>query len=124
MSGGKAIEHLAKQGNKLHFDIKPPMQHAKNCDFSFSGLQHVVDRLITQKEKEEGIFRIGQVGKISNPGLCLKLAAYFRRDPQGANPVFSCTHRRCSAAHSSVPHCKKNSPRHSVLQAETVVISK
>ncbi|XP_045874135.1 probable tRNA N6-adenosine threonylcarbamoyltransferase, mitochondrial isoform X1 [Meles meles] len=55
MSGGKAIEHLAKQGNKLHFDIKPPMQRAKNCDFSFSGLQHVVDRIITQKEKEEGI---------------------------------------------------------------------
>jgi N6-L-threonylcarbamoyladenine synthase len=56
MSGGKAIEHLAKQGNRFHFDISPPMQHAKNCDFSFSGLQHVIDKIITQKEKEEGIF--------------------------------------------------------------------
>lgn len=55
MSGGKAIEYLAKQGNRLHFDIKPPMQRAKNCDFSFSGLQHIIDRIITQKEKEEGI---------------------------------------------------------------------
>nr|XP_045003169.1 probable tRNA N6-adenosine threonylcarbamoyltransferase, mitochondrial isoform X2 [Jaculus jaculus] len=60
MSGGKAIEHLAKQGNRLCFDIKPPMQRAKNCDFSFSGLQHVVDKIIKQKEKEEGIEQ-GQV---------------------------------------------------------------
>uniref|UniRef100_A0A8C6FJA8 N(6)-L-threonylcarbamoyladenine synthase n=1 Tax=Moschus moschiferus TaxID=68415 RepID=A0A8C6FJA8_MOSMO len=55
MSGGKAIEHLAKQGNRLHFDFQPPMQRAKNCDFSFSGLQHVIDKMIMQKEKEEGI---------------------------------------------------------------------
>ncbi|XDA72480.1 hypothetical protein R6Z07F_002761 [Ovis aries] len=55
MSGGKAIEHLAKQGDRLHFDFQPPMQRAKNCDFSFSGLQHVIDKMIMQKEKEEGI---------------------------------------------------------------------
>ncbi|XP_054977784.1 tRNA N6-adenosine threonylcarbamoyltransferase, mitochondrial isoform X2 [Sorex araneus] len=60
MSGGKAIEHLAKQGNKLCFDIKPPMQRAKNCDFSFSGLQHVIDKIIMQKEREEGIEK-GQI---------------------------------------------------------------
>uniref|UniRef100_A0A2K6LB32 N(6)-L-threonylcarbamoyladenine synthase n=1 Tax=Rhinopithecus bieti TaxID=61621 RepID=A0A2K6LB32_RHIBE len=29
MSGGKAIEHLAKQGNRFHFDIKPPLHRAK-----------------------------------------------------------------------------------------------
>ncbi|XP_077010555.1 tRNA N6-adenosine threonylcarbamoyltransferase, mitochondrial isoform X3 [Tamandua tetradactyla] len=60
MSGGKAIEHLAKQGNKLHLEIKPPMQHVKNCDFSFSGFQTITDRIITQKEKEEGIEK-GQI---------------------------------------------------------------
>ncbi|MBZ3891098.1 putative tRNA N6-adenosine threonylcarbamoyltransferase, mitochondrial [Sciurus carolinensis] len=60
MSGGKAIEYLAKQGNRFHFDINPPMQHAKNCNFSFSGLQHVVDKIIMQKEKEEGIEK-GQI---------------------------------------------------------------
>ncbi|KAM4836119.1 tRNA N6-adenosine threonylcarbamoyltransferase, mitochondrial isoform 1-T2 [Thomomys bottae] len=60
MSGGKAIEHLAKQGNRFHFDISPPMQRAKNCDFSFSGLQHVLDKIIMQKEKEEGIEK-GQI---------------------------------------------------------------
>ncbi|XP_053454349.1 tRNA N6-adenosine threonylcarbamoyltransferase, mitochondrial isoform X4 [Nycticebus coucang] len=60
MSGGKAIEHLAKQGNRFHFDIQPPMQRAKNCDFSFSGLQHVINKIITQKEKEEDIEK-GQI---------------------------------------------------------------
>lgn len=79
MSGGKAIEHLAKQGNKLHFDFKPPMQRAKNCDFSFSGLQHVIDKTIMQKEIEEGIFLISKVGQISNVGLCLKIPAHFCR---------------------------------------------
>ncbi|XP_028621588.1 probable tRNA N6-adenosine threonylcarbamoyltransferase, mitochondrial isoform X2 [Grammomys surdaster] len=55
MSGGKAIEHLAKEGDRFHFTINPPMQNAKNCDFSFTGLQHVTNKLITHKEKEEGI---------------------------------------------------------------------
>ncbi|CAH6791603.1 Osgepl1 [Phodopus roborovskii] len=60
MSGGKAIEHLAKQGNRFHFTINPPMQNAKNCDFSFTGLQHVIDKLIKHKEKEEGVEK-GQI---------------------------------------------------------------
>ncbi|XP_059558539.1 tRNA N6-adenosine threonylcarbamoyltransferase, mitochondrial isoform X2 [Myotis daubentonii] len=60
MSGGKAIEHLAKQGNRLRFDLTPPMHRAKNCDFSFTGLQHAVNKIITQKEKEEGVEQ-GQV---------------------------------------------------------------
>ncbi|XP_033086775.1 probable tRNA N6-adenosine threonylcarbamoyltransferase, mitochondrial isoform X1 [Trachypithecus francoisi] len=55
MSGGKAIEHLAKQGNRFHFDIKPPLHRAKNCDFSFTGLQQVINKRIMKKEKEEGI---------------------------------------------------------------------
>ncbi|XP_036279071.1 probable tRNA N6-adenosine threonylcarbamoyltransferase, mitochondrial isoform X2 [Pipistrellus kuhlii] len=55
MSGGRAIEHLAKRGNRLHFDLTPPMHRAKNCDFSFSGLQHVIDRIVTRKEREEGL---------------------------------------------------------------------
>ncbi|KAM6175160.1 tRNA N6-adenosine threonylcarbamoyltransferase, mitochondrial [Erethizon dorsatum] len=54
MSGGKAVEHLAKQGNRFHFDISPPMHRVKNCDFSFTGLQYVTEKIIMQKEKEEG----------------------------------------------------------------------
>lgn len=60
MSGGKAIEHLAKEGNRFHFTLSPPMQNAKNCNFSFTGLQHVIDKLIKRKEQEEGIEK-GQI---------------------------------------------------------------
>jgi len=72
------------------------MQRAKNCDFSFSGLQHVIDKIIKQKEKEE----------------------------EGASPVFSRTRCRCGTAHHGVPRGRENSPCHSVLPAETLVISK
>lgn len=124
MSGGKAIEHLAKQGNRLHFDFQPPMQRAKNCDFSFSGLQHVIDKMIMQKEKEEGIFVISKVGLISNTGWYLKIPAHSCRYRAGADPVFSCRHCCCSPAHRSLPRCKKNTSRYSVLQAERLVTSK
>ncbi|XP_073162276.1 tRNA N6-adenosine threonylcarbamoyltransferase, mitochondrial isoform X2 [Lepidochelys kempii] len=55
MSGGKAIEHLAQQGNRLHYELRAPMRHHPNCNFSFSGLHSNATRIIMQKEKEEGI---------------------------------------------------------------------
>ncbi|XP_024053846.1 probable tRNA N6-adenosine threonylcarbamoyltransferase, mitochondrial isoform X1 [Terrapene carolina triunguis] len=57
MSGGKAIEHLAQQGNRLHYELRAPMRHHRNCNFSFSGLCFNATRIIMQKEKEEGIFQ-------------------------------------------------------------------
>ncbi|XP_009484583.1 tRNA N6-adenosine threonylcarbamoyltransferase, mitochondrial isoform X1 [Pelecanus crispus] len=55
MAGGKAIEHLAQTGNRQQHTFRLPMQQYRNCDFSFSGLQNIVNRAIIQKEKEEGI---------------------------------------------------------------------
>ncbi|KFU99205.1 hypothetical protein N340_12128, partial [Tauraco erythrolophus] len=55
MSGGKAIEHLAQTGNRQQHTFRLPMQQYRNCDFSFSGLQNLVNKAIIQKEKEEGI---------------------------------------------------------------------
>ncbi|KFQ19661.1 hypothetical protein N331_02723, partial [Merops nubicus] len=55
MAGGKAIEHLAQTGNRQTLVFRVPMQRYRNCDFSFSGLQHLVNKAIAQKEKEEGI---------------------------------------------------------------------
>lgn len=57
MAGGKAIEHLAQSGNQELLTFRLPMQQYRNCDFSFSGLQNLVNNAIGQKEKEEGIFR-------------------------------------------------------------------
>ncbi|KAK2526106.1 Osgepl1 [Columba guinea] len=55
MAGGKAIEHLAQSGNRHQHTFRLPMQQYRNCDFSFSGLQCLVNKAIIQKEKEEGI---------------------------------------------------------------------
>ncbi|XP_062906146.1 tRNA N6-adenosine threonylcarbamoyltransferase, mitochondrial isoform X2 [Mobula hypostoma] len=55
MSGGEAIEYLARSGNRLHIELTQPMRHHLDCDFSFSGLRNHVNQIITKKEKEEGI---------------------------------------------------------------------
>ncbi|XP_032046096.1 probable tRNA N6-adenosine threonylcarbamoyltransferase, mitochondrial isoform X1 [Aythya fuligula] len=55
MAGGKAIEHLAQTGNRQQYTFRLPMQQYRNCDFSFSGLQNLINKTIIQKEKEEGI---------------------------------------------------------------------
>ncbi|KAM9549139.1 tRNA N6-adenosine threonylcarbamoyltransferase, mitochondrial isoform 2-T6 [Guaruba guarouba] len=55
MAGGQAIEHLAQTGNRQQIMLRLPMQQYRNCDFSFSGLQNIVNNTITRKEKEEGI---------------------------------------------------------------------
>ncbi|XP_043931118.1 probable tRNA N6-adenosine threonylcarbamoyltransferase, mitochondrial [Protopterus annectens] len=55
MSGGQAIEHLAKEGNRLMFELKLPMSQNLDCNFSFAGLRNQVNQIISKKEKEEGI---------------------------------------------------------------------
>ncbi|XP_035186858.1 probable tRNA N6-adenosine threonylcarbamoyltransferase, mitochondrial isoform X1 [Oxyura jamaicensis] len=55
MAGGKAIEHLAQTGNRQQYMFRLPMQQYRNCDFSFSGLQNLINKTIVQKEKEEGV---------------------------------------------------------------------
>ncbi|XP_019378634.1 PREDICTED: probable tRNA N6-adenosine threonylcarbamoyltransferase, mitochondrial isoform X1 [Gavialis gangeticus] len=55
ITGGKAIEYLAQKGNRLNYNLKPLMKHHVNCNFSFSGLQTNVTKLIMQKEMEEGL---------------------------------------------------------------------
>lgn len=55
MSGGEAIEYLARMGNRLHVEIREPMSHHIDCDFSFSGLRNQVNLIIAKEEKEEGI---------------------------------------------------------------------
>uniref|UniRef100_A0A6G1RLV2 N(6)-L-threonylcarbamoyladenine synthase n=1 Tax=Hypotaenidia okinawae TaxID=2861861 RepID=A0A6G1RLV2_9GRUI len=55
MAGGKAIEHLAQTGSWQEHPFRVPMQQYRNCDFSFSGLQSLVNKAIAEKEKEEGI---------------------------------------------------------------------
>ncbi|XP_006036829.1 probable tRNA N6-adenosine threonylcarbamoyltransferase, mitochondrial isoform X1 [Alligator sinensis] len=55
ITGGKAIEYLAQKGNRPDYNLKHLMQRHVNCNFSFSGLQTNVTKLIMQKEMEEGL---------------------------------------------------------------------
>ncbi|XP_043104002.1 probable tRNA N6-adenosine threonylcarbamoyltransferase, mitochondrial isoform X2 [Puntigrus tetrazona] len=60
LSGGQAIELLAKEGDQLAFHFTSPMEKLYNCNFSFAGFQRQVTMEIMKKETEEGIEK-GQV---------------------------------------------------------------
>ncbi|XP_041663215.1 probable tRNA N6-adenosine threonylcarbamoyltransferase, mitochondrial isoform X2 [Cheilinus undulatus] len=55
LSGGQAIELLAKDGDRTKFLLTTPMGKTNDCCFSFSGLHHQVTLMIKKKEAEEGI---------------------------------------------------------------------
>ncbi|TSW62337.1 putative tRNA N6-adenosine threonylcarbamoyltransferase, mitochondrial [Bagarius yarrelli] len=55
LSGGQAIELLAKKGDRLQFQFKPPMGQKYDCNFSFAGIRNQVTMTIKRKEKQEGV---------------------------------------------------------------------
>lgn len=55
LSGGQAIELLAKEGDRLAFHFKSPMGQLYDCNFSFAGLRNQVTLAISKKEREEGV---------------------------------------------------------------------
>ncbi|KAM9365418.1 tRNA N6-adenosine threonylcarbamoyltransferase, mitochondrial [Pholidichthys leucotaenia] len=64
LSGGQAIELLAKEGDRMKFPFKTPMGQTLDCCFSFAGLRTQVTMAIQKKEAEEGV----------EPGTILKCA--------------------------------------------------
>ncbi|XP_033473010.2 tRNA N6-adenosine threonylcarbamoyltransferase, mitochondrial [Epinephelus lanceolatus] len=55
LSGGQAIELLAKTGDRTKFPLRTPMGQTNDCCFSFAGIQNQVTMVIKKKEAEEGI---------------------------------------------------------------------
>ncbi|KAM7407843.1 hypothetical protein PAMA_003554 [Pampus argenteus] len=55
LSGGQAIELLAKDGDRDRFPFKTPMGQMHDCCFSFAGLRNQITKTIEKKEAEEGI---------------------------------------------------------------------
>ncbi|KAA8588369.1 hypothetical protein FQN60_001563 [Etheostoma spectabile] len=53
LSGGQAIELLAKDGDRTRFPLRTPMGKTYDCCFSFAGLRNQVNMLIVKKEAEE-----------------------------------------------------------------------
>ncbi|XP_037542202.1 probable tRNA N6-adenosine threonylcarbamoyltransferase, mitochondrial [Nematolebias whitei] len=55
LSGGQAIELLAKDGDRKRFNLRTPMGHIYDCCFSFAGLKTQIIRTIKKMETEEGV---------------------------------------------------------------------
>ncbi|XP_033990113.1 probable tRNA N6-adenosine threonylcarbamoyltransferase, mitochondrial isoform X2 [Trematomus bernacchii] len=55
LSGGQALELLAKDGDRSRFPFRTPMGQTYDCCFSFTGLRNQVNMAIMKKEAEEGI---------------------------------------------------------------------
>lgn len=55
LSGGQAIELLAKDGDRMRFNFRTPMGQTYDCCFSFAGLRNHVTNTIMKKEAEEGM---------------------------------------------------------------------
>ncbi|XP_020488798.1 tRNA N6-adenosine threonylcarbamoyltransferase, mitochondrial [Labrus bergylta] len=55
LSGGQAIELLAKDGDRTSIALTTPMGKINDCCFSFTGLRNQVTMIIKKKEEEEGV---------------------------------------------------------------------
>ncbi|XP_024142523.1 probable tRNA N6-adenosine threonylcarbamoyltransferase, mitochondrial [Oryzias melastigma] len=55
LSGGQAIELLARSGDRRKFPFRTPMGRIYDCCFSFAGLRSQITMSIMKKEAEEGI---------------------------------------------------------------------
>lgn len=61
LSGGQAIELLAKDGDRSKFPFMTPMGKKFDCCFSFSGLRTRITSTIKDKEAEEGMNTVSPV---------------------------------------------------------------
>ncbi|KAI3355907.1 hypothetical protein L3Q82_004453 [Scortum barcoo] len=55
LSGGQAIELLAKDGDRKRFSFRTPMGQTYDCCFSFAGLRNNITMTIMKEEEKEGI---------------------------------------------------------------------
>jgi len=54
VSGGEAIEMMARKGDVHKIRIGVPMRHERNCQFSFAGFKGNVDNILYKIRKESG----------------------------------------------------------------------
>lgn len=61
LSGGQAIELLARDGDRTKFSFRTPMGQTHDCCFSFAGLRNQITMTIMKKEAEEGTSPVSPV---------------------------------------------------------------
>ena len=54
LSGGAAIERLAREGDPTAVPLTPVMSHMRNCDFSFAGIKQKFAVVITEEQRRHG----------------------------------------------------------------------
>ncbi|KAH6935013.1 hypothetical protein HPB50_002962 [Hyalomma asiaticum] len=81
ISGGAAIELLARGANPDAFQFPEPMLDYRSCDFSFSGLKNSVFRAIARLEKQHGGVACNGVLRDALAQLCDQLGATFVATP-------------------------------------------
>ena len=59
VSGGQAIERLAKGGNPRAFDCTPIMTHHADCNFSFAGIKMQSLAIIASEERKQSRWPLG-----------------------------------------------------------------
>lgn len=55
LSGGQALELLAKDGDRTRFPFRTPMGQTYDCCFSFAGIRNQITQTIMKEEAEEGM---------------------------------------------------------------------
>ncbi|XP_047456347.1 probable tRNA N6-adenosine threonylcarbamoyltransferase, mitochondrial [Mugil cephalus] len=55
LSGGQAIELLAKEGDGTRFPFRTPMGQTYDCCFSFAGIRNQISMAIMKEEAKEGV---------------------------------------------------------------------
>uniref|UniRef100_A0AAV2JU06 N(6)-L-threonylcarbamoyladenine synthase n=1 Tax=Knipowitschia caucasica TaxID=637954 RepID=A0AAV2JU06_KNICA len=55
LSGGQALEVLARTGDRTRFRFRTPMGQSLDCNFSFAGFRNQVNMTIKKQELEEGV---------------------------------------------------------------------
>lgn len=68
LSGGGAIEIVAKEGNPLAFKLHPVMTQIADCNFSFAGIKAWAQKEIEIEEKQHGIEADGIIPNVAD--LC------------------------------------------------------
>eukprot|EP00043_Microstomoeca_roanoka_P016073 m.161977 g.161977 ORF g.161977 m.161977 type:complete len:422 (+) comp16387_c1_seq1:391-1656(+) len=70
--GGAEVEKIARSGNEKKYELCHPLRHSRSCNFSFSGLRTMAERLIEQKRSQ-------QANHILLPTDASDIAASFQR---------------------------------------------
>ena len=70
--GGPAVEALAKNGDPSVVKLPIPMQHRKDCDFSFAGLKNAFRMAVNKMKEIRGLEEGGDLAEQDKADLAAR----------------------------------------------------